>query len=92
MNTDITRDIIEEQLASMGVVATLFDGLEAALVGFVDTGTEQWIAIYDEEACLEVFESQGMTYEDAIEYFEFNVRNCHTGDYTPQFITPVRRS
>ena len=44
-------------------------------------------AVYSEEKVLDVFvDRDGMTYEEAIDFFEFNVRGAYVGDQTPLFI------
>ena len=44
-------------------------------------------AVYSEEKVLDVFVYRdGMTYEEAIDFFEFNVRGAYVGDQTPLFI------
>ncbi len=89
MNPSITREIIEDQLNCMGIGVVLFDGIDTALLGFSESGSGEWIAVYDEDACVSALEQQGMSHDDAIEYFEFNIRNCFVGPQTQQFITPL---
>lgn len=64
------------------------DGFDGALIGFVwplDTGAK--VAVYDRNKCLEILqESDGMTEEEAIEYFEFNVTNAYLGEQTPMYL------
>ena len=44
-------------------------------------------AVYSEEKVLDVVVNRdGMTYEEAIDFFEFNVRGAYVGDQTPLFI------
>lgn len=61
----------------------LADGLEEAFVG-VDDETKR--TIYDTDKCLDIYIEAGMSYEDALEYFEFNVLGCYLGDKTPIFL------
>lgn len=64
------------------------DGFGDALVGFVwprDTGLKT--AVYDRNMCVEILqERDGMSEEEAIEYFEFNVAGAYVGPQTPVFI------
>jgi hypothetical protein len=56
------------------------DGLEDALIG-LDQSTGR--LIYSVKKCLEIFILQGMTYEEAVEYFEYNTREAYVGEKTP---------
>ena len=62
------------------------DGFEDALIGYgqqFDTP----VAIYDSERCMSILELRdGMTEEEAREYFEFNVLGSYVGKSTPIFI------
>jgi len=44
--------------------------------------------VYDEAKCLEILiENFGLSCEEAIDYFEFNVVGAYLGEKTPVFIT-----
>ena len=76
-------DYIEEQCMT-GVL--LADGLEDAFVG-VSCGFGPNKAIYDWEKCVKIFtERDGMSYEEAIEWMDFNVTGAYVGEQTPEFI------
>jgi hypothetical protein len=43
--------------------------------------------IYDEDKCIQILmERDGMTDEEAIEFFEFNVVGAYVGEYTPVYV------
>ena len=45
------------------------------------------IAIYDSEKCIEILMIQlDTTYENALEFFNFNISGVYLGEYTPNFI------
>ena len=74
---------IEEQ-GMEGVL--LADGLEAAFIG-VSCGFGPNKAIYDWDKCVEVFMNRdGMTYEEAVEWIDYNVTGAYVGEQTPEFI------
>lgn len=85
-----TRADLETQLTLMEAEATLFDGLDAACIGFVfDNGT--CIAVYDEEACIEeIQKNMELDRNEAIQYFDFNISSAYLGVGTPLFLTSVR--
>jgi hypothetical protein len=61
----------------------LADGLEEAFVG-VDDATKK--TMYNSEICIDIYMKDGMSYEEALEYFEFNVIGAYAGEKTPVFL------
>jgi len=83
INKKEISDYIEEQGMS-GVL--LADGLEDAFIG-VSCGFGPNKALYDWEKCVKVFmERDGMSYEEAVEWMDFNVTGAYVGEQTPEFI------
>jgi hypothetical protein len=39
--------------------------------------------IYSVAACIDIFTEQGMSMDEAIEYFDFNTRGSYMGEKTP---------
>lgn len=56
------------------------DGFDEAVIG-VDTHTDR--VIYSLRRCREILMSQGMSYEEALEYLDFNVVDAYVGKQTP---------
>ena len=66
--------------------ALLADGFEDALIGYGRQFVHD-VAIYDYGRCIEILISrEGMTEEDATEFFEFNVIGAWVGPNTPIFM------
>lgn len=66
--------------------AILVDGFDSALIGY--TNGNRTVAVYDYEKCVKALQKQHKwTYEEAIEWMEFNVVYSGMGDNTPIFIT-----
>jgi len=62
------------------------DGFDAALVGF-GYQFNYPVAVYNKEKCLEILtERDGMSWEEAVEYFDFNVSGAWVGESTPVFL------
>ena len=62
------------------------DGLDDAIIGVVQRMGIQAIC-YDEDKVLEILmERDGMTLEEAIEYFDFNIAGAWVGESTPFFL------
>ena len=56
------------------------DGFDDAVIG-IDIGTMR--LIYSVTRCVEILIVGGMDMNDAIEYFDFNVRGGYVGEKTP---------
>jgi|TARA_R110002020_G_scaffold128567_4_gene288153 hypothetical protein len=80
---------LQEWLADRNDEALLADGFDAAFVGVVSRGGLSCpVAVYDAERCVEILiERDGMTYEEADEFFSFNVLGSYVGEYTPMYLT-----
>ena len=61
------------------------DGFDGAIEGVVWDG-ERTRVVYRTESILEILMGQGMTYDEASEYFDFNVAGSHAGVYTPLYL------
>lgn len=63
------------------------DGFEDALVGC--TYGANVVAVYDINKMIEVLICEGMDYDDAVEYLDYNVVSAHMGEKTPLYINFV---
>ena len=66
----------------------LADGLDEAFIG-IGWQFNTPLAVYDRDKCMEILESQGMTPEEAQEYFYFNTQGAYVGEQTPIFIERI---
>jgi hypothetical protein len=65
--------------------AIILDGLDSAIVGFT-TETEPR-AVYDSDKILAILmDRDGMTEEQAIDYYEYNIEGGYLGEGSPLFI------
>jgi len=70
--------------------ATLADGFEDALIGIVEWFGHPPVALYNREKCIAILmERDGMDWEEAEEFFGFNVIGSYVGESTPAFATIV---
>jgi hypothetical protein len=80
----MTYSNIVEELREENPEALLADGLEDALVGVARRCGQPSLAVYDVRKAAEVLIARdGMTYEDAMEYLEFNSIGAWVGPHTP---------
>ena len=61
------------------------DGYDSAIEGVVWDG-ERTRVVYTTEKILAILMDQGMTYDEASEYFDFNVAGSYMGVYTPLYL------
>ena len=65
----------------------LADGFNDALIGNGHRCGQPDIAVYDQAKCIELLMTRdGMTDEEAVEFFEFNVVGAWVGEQTPIFV------
>lgn len=63
------------------------DGLDTAYIGYIERHNEPRIAVYDAEKCIQVFvDRDDMSYEDAQDWFFFNVAGAYVGEQTPAYL------
>lgn len=60
------------------------DGFDECIIG-VEENTMR--LVYSYQKCLEKLIDDGMSFEDAIEFYEFNVKGAYIGEKTPIFCT-----
>lgn len=73
-----------------GEEAILFDGLEGALVGIAQQYTGPVLAVYDYQRIIDILMTRdGLSWEDAIEHFGFNIADLWAGSGTPLIMVRV---
>ena len=63
-----------------------FDGLDDAVIGIVQVHTQPSRVAYSYEKIVEILMDQDMTYEEAVEYFDFNIGCLWAGENTPAIV------
>ena len=68
--------------------ALLADGFDDAIVGIGDRCGMSSVVAYDVEKIIEILQTRdGMTEEEAQEFYSFNIIGAYVGEYTPIFLT-----
>lgn len=81
---------ITEYLEDIGESVLLMDGFEDALIGFSQRISEPLLAVYSLDKMVEVLMSRdGMTFDDANEYIDFNCIGAWLGEKTPVIVTAL---
>ena len=66
------------------------DGLDEAVLGVSRRCGQIDLVAYDVEKIIEILvKRDGMSHEEAVEYFEFNIVGAWMGDATPCFIDRI---
>tara|TARA_R100001509_G_scaffold165613_1_gene148226 strand:- start:3596 stop:3856 length:261 start_codon:yes stop_codon:yes gene_type:complete len=86
----MTREDIEVFIENITEETILLaDGLDEAFLG-VATEEDVPRAVYSIERCIKAFTKEGMSEEEAAEYFWFNTAGAYVGEKTPIWIsTPL---
>ena len=63
------------------------DGFDPAVIGVSTNGC----LVYDVETILEILmERNGWSYEDAVEYFDYNIDGAYVGERTPIYVNLIK--
>jgi hypothetical protein len=63
---------------------------DAAIIGVTERFGQEVTVCYDLEKVLKVLMDDGMSYEEAVEYYEYNIVGAYLGEKTPTFLNPMR--
>jgi hypothetical protein len=89
-NSMPTREQISEALEDMGESTLLMDGFEDAFIGFSRRINEPVLAVYSYDKMVDVLMFRdGMNYEDATEYIDYNCVGAWVGEQTPIIVMPL---
>jgi hypothetical protein len=86
----------QDDLGELNENAILWTGFEAAYIGWVENrwakDGEGPVACYSYERCIEILmRRDGMSREDAVEFFEFNTEGGYLGPSTPLVLVERER-
>ena len=85
MNLRDKDELMEELTVNECLVA---DGFDNALIGITEGSNP--VAVYDTDKCIQVLmEDEGMTDEEALDYFYYNTVGAYVGEKTPLFIRMI---
>jgi hypothetical protein len=85
-----SRAEIDEQLKAMDESALLMDGFDEAIIGFSQRINEPLLAVYSWQKMMDtLIIRDGMEYEEAMEYIDFNCLGAWVGEQTPIIVMPI---
>jgi|TARA_R110002020_G_scaffold66432_3_gene174595 hypothetical protein len=77
--------MILERISELNPKALKADGFDDAILGISTRIGDDNLIAYDYDKCIEILQEE-MSYEEAVEYMEFNVVGSYVGEGTPIFI------
>ena len=83
MNIDEAMDYVGE---SGGLK---MDGCDDCVIGVAEGCSKIPLLVYDRDKIVEKFVKDGMTYEDAQEYIDFNIAGAWVGEGTPLMFSGI---
>jgi hypothetical protein len=89
----MTREEIDQHLKNIGEEALLMDGFDEALIGFSKRINEPMLAVYKWQRMVQILKNRDkMSYEEAVEYIEYNCIGAWIGEQTPIIVMPIELS
>lgn len=80
---------IRDRLAETDPDLLLMDGFDDCIIGICEAFGSVPVIAYDYDKVIATLQSDGMTFEEAVEYHEFNQAGAYVGERTPVFIHRV---
>jgi hypothetical protein len=74
---------IRDELAEIDPDLLLMDGFDDCIIGICESFGGVPVVAYDYDKVLANLQASGMTYEEAVEYHEFNQAGAYVGQPTP---------
>ena len=86
----MNREQIDRHLKNIGESALLMDGFDEACIGFSQRINEPILAVYSYLKMVDtLIERDGMDYEEATEYIDYNCLGAWIGEQTPIIVMPI---
>ena len=80
-----------EEIEEINPDALLCDGFDEAIIGLAERINLGPVVAYDVDKMLKIMvERDGMTYEEAMDYFDYNLLGAWMGENTPVYIQTNR--
>ena len=85
-----TRPAIDRALKDADISLLLMDGFDEAFLGYTTRINEPETAVYDYDKMVNLLMMRdGLPYDDAVEYIEFNCQGAWVGERTPYILRRI---
>lgn len=81
----MTRQQVDEYAEETQQELLLADGFDDCILGIGEQFTKTFV-VYDKGKVLQALVRQGMSPDEAQEYFNFNIVGAYVGEHTPAFL------
>ena len=82
--------ITSDDIKDINPEALMIDGFDGAIIGMAERINLGPVVAYDIDAILQILiKRDNMTYEEAYEFFNYNIIGAWMGENTPIFITKI---
>ena len=86
----MTHEEVRAWVAEQNEEALFADGYEEAIIGVAERCGQPTLVVYDGDKCIQILqERDGMSEDDAAEFFSFNTLGSWAGENTPLFLWRV---
>ena len=83
---------IKEEISEINPDALIADGFDEAIIGMAERINLGPIVAYSVEKIIEVFMYRdGMSYQEAQEFYDFNIVGSWMGEFTPVFVNEIKK-
>lgn len=69
--------------------AIALDGLDEAILGHGSQFPSEQVIVYSAQRIIKILMRDGMTLDEALEYFGFNIEQLHAGHLTPIIVWEI---
>jgi len=83
---DWRQEALMELLTDLNPDALQADGFDDAILGYTLNPSHRHVLVYDADHCLEILTNDGMTEEEAAEWFEYSTLGAYVGPDGPLFV------
>ena len=83
------KETVLDIITEINPQALKADGFDEAILGIANRCGNESLIAYDYDECVKILQKD-MSYEDAVEYMEFNVVGSYVGEGTPTFIKKIQ--
>lgn len=80
---------IKAEISEFNPEALTCDGFDDAIIGMAERINLGPVVAYDVEKIIEILMKDGLDYDEAYEYYGYNIVNSWVGEHTPVFISKI---
>ena len=90
LRTGIFNMALKEQLLELGLEeVVVMDGYDDCVIGVLERFGTEPIVLYDKDRVIDKLVDDGLTLDEAVEFYEYNQLGSWVGDKTPGFLVKL---